>query len=299
MGARSAGTSLTQLCNVDASSLKQKSSAVVKPVSAAPRSAAPTSTAVAATATVFTAAARPTTAQRAAVPVQTAAAAIPAATATAVAPVASGASSTAAAAPAVPAATAKSKEMKRWSLADFDIGRPLGKGKFGHVYLAREKSQKFVCAIKVLFKAQLVSAKVDHQLRREIEIQSHLKHGNILQLYAYFYDDTRVYLVLEFAEKGELYKMLQKEGSFTEETTARYIKSLASALAYCHTKDVIHRDIKVSETSARERSKQARLVHFPCSLKFVSIFLLLRSPRIFCLGKMAKSRSDPLMICHQ
>ncbi|RRT57506.1 hypothetical protein GW17_00002698 [Ensete ventricosum] len=28
---------------------------------------------------------------------------------------------------------------KRWTLNDFDIGKPLGRGKFGHVYLAREK----------------------------------------------------------------------------------------------------------------------------------------------------------------
>ncbi len=48
-------------------------------------------------------------------------------------------------------------------------------GKFGSVYLAREKSSKFVVALKVLFKAQLQRASVEHQLRREIEIQSHLR----------------------------------------------------------------------------------------------------------------------------
>lgn len=40
---------------------------------------------------------------------------------------------------------------KQWSLRDFDIGRPLGRGKFGDVYLAREKKSKFIVAIKVLF----------------------------------------------------------------------------------------------------------------------------------------------------
>ena len=30
-------------------------------------------------------------------------------------------------------------EKRRWTLNDFDIGKPLGRGKFGHVYLAREK----------------------------------------------------------------------------------------------------------------------------------------------------------------
>lgn len=37
----------------------------------------------------------------------------------------------------------------RWSLDDFDIGKPLGKGKFGNVYLAREKKSKFIVALKV------------------------------------------------------------------------------------------------------------------------------------------------------
>jgi len=136
------------------------------------------------------------------------------------------------------------QQPKRWSLNDFDIGRPLGKGKFGHVYLVREKRQKRVVALKVLFKAQLTKANVLHQLRREVEIQSHLRHPNILRLYAYFYDATRIYLILEYADRGELYKILQEEKRFSEEKTATYIKQLASALAYCHEKKVIHRDIK-------------------------------------------------------
>lgn len=64
---------------------------------------------------------------------------------------------------------------KPWSLENFDIGRPLGKGKFGNVYLARERQTKFILALKVLFKKQLEKAGVEHQLRREVEIQSHLR----------------------------------------------------------------------------------------------------------------------------
>uniref|UniRef100_A0AC34Q1Y8 Aurora kinase n=1 Tax=Panagrolaimus sp. JU765 TaxID=591449 RepID=A0AC34Q1Y8_9BILA len=62
-----------------------------------------------------------------------------------------------------------------WKLSDFDIGRPLGKGKFGNVYLARDKNKKYVVALKILFKSQLVKSNVAHQLVREIEIQCHLK----------------------------------------------------------------------------------------------------------------------------
>ncbi|PIA64565.1 hypothetical protein AQUCO_00100205v1 [Aquilegia coerulea] len=140
--------------------------------------------------------------------------------------------------------SAASDKQRRWNLSDFDIGKPLGRGKFGHVYLAREKKSNHIVALKVLFKTQLKQSQVEHQLRREVEIQSHLRHPNILRLYGYFYDQTRVYLILEYAAKGELYKELQKCKFFSEKRAATYISSLARALIYCHAKHVIHRDIK-------------------------------------------------------
>ncbi|RZB80937.1 Serine/threonine-protein kinase Aurora-1 [Glycine soja] len=86
-------------------------------------------------------------------------------------------------------------EQRRWMLKDFNIGKPLGRGKFGHVYLS-----------------QLQQSQVVHQLRREVKIQSHLRHPHILRLYGYFDD--------------------------------QYVASLARALIYCYGKHVIHRDIK-------------------------------------------------------
>ncbi|XP_053558617.1 aurora kinase A [Bombina bombina] len=133
---------------------------------------------------------------------------------------------------------------KQWCLDDFEIGRPLGKGKFGNVYLAREKQSKFILALKVLFKSQLEKAGVEHQLRREVEIQSHLRHPNILRLYGYFHDATRVYLILDYAPRGELYRELQRCTRFDDQKTATYVTELADALLYCHSKKVIHRDIK-------------------------------------------------------
>mmetsp|Transcript_13678 Transcript_13678/g.20822 ORF Transcript_13678/g.20822 Transcript_13678/m.20822 type:complete len:309 (-) Transcript_13678:93-1019(-) len=140
--------------------------------------------------------------------------------------------------------TEKAKRGKQWSLNDFEIGKPLGRGKFGSVYLAREKRTKYIVAIKVLQKSQLLKAGVEHQLRREIEIQSHLRHRNILRMYGYFYDAKRIYLILEYSPGGELYKRLTIKGRFSEKVSARYIADLSQALDYCHHKHVIHRDIK-------------------------------------------------------
>ena len=141
----------------------------------------------------------------------------------------------------------KSQPTRRtWCLADFDIGRALGRGKFGNVYLAREKQTMFVVALKVLFKKQIKSLNVEHQVRREIEIQSHLRHPNILRLYGYFHDADRIYMILEYAPRGTLYMAQQKmpDKRFSEKDTAVFIHSLASALIYLHEKQVIHRDLK-------------------------------------------------------
>lgn len=144
------------------------------------------------------------------------------------------------------AVTAPDKKAEKWELSNFEIGRALGRGKFGNVYVAREKNSHFVVALKVMFKKQIHTNGIEHQVKREIEIQSHLRHKNILRLYGYFHDKQRVYLILEYAPKGTLFNELQRQPNkrLDERTTARYIRALADALIYLHQRDVIHRDIK-------------------------------------------------------
>ncbi|KAG1699493.1 hypothetical protein DVH05_012906 [Phytophthora capsici] len=135
---------------------------------------------------------------------------------------------------------------KAWSLDDFEIGRELGTGKFGQVYLAREKNSRMVVALKVLVKEQLKAAGVAHQLRKEVEIHSRIRHENILPLYATFQDATRVYLVLKYAGGGDLYKKMRSMPGrrFPERQAMLYTAQLVSALEACHQQHVIHRDIK-------------------------------------------------------
>eukprot|EP00357_Protocruzia_adherens_P028431 CAMPEP_0115015158 /NCGR_PEP_ID=MMETSP0216-20121206/26573_1 /TAXON_ID=223996 /ORGANISM="Protocruzia adherens, Strain Boccale" /LENGTH=369 /DNA_ID=CAMNT_0002385167 /DNA_START=119 /DNA_END=1228 /DNA_ORIENTATION=+ len=133
-----------------------------------------------------------------------------------------------------------------WSIKDFQIGRPIGRGKFGRVYLARERITKFIVALKIMDKQMIVRHNHEEQLRREIEIHANLDHPNILKLYHYFWDEKRIYMVIEYCPGGELYKDMKSKPKqkYDEATASRYIYQVCRGLKYLHSQNVIHRDLK-------------------------------------------------------
>ncbi|CAG7828613.1 unnamed protein product [Allacma fusca] len=139
------------------------------------------------------------------------------------------------------------KPWKLWKIEkDFEIGRPLGEGKFGHVYLARTKKERFIVALKVIHAKQIVEDKMQHQINRETDIHIKLEHPNIIQMYGYFRDMDKIVYVLEFAPGGEVYTELLNEEykRFSESKASTYIYQITHALNYLHRNNIIHRDIK-------------------------------------------------------
>ena len=70
--------------------------------------------------------------------------------------------------------------MKKWRLSDFEIGRRLGKGKFGDVYIAREKQSNIVVALKTISKSHLINSGLQKQLKEEVEIHVRLNHRHVI-----------------------------------------------------------------------------------------------------------------------
>ncbi|KAG6432380.1 hypothetical protein SASPL_103956 [Salvia splendens] len=122
---------------------------------------------------------------------------------------------------------------RQWSLSDFDVGKPLGKGRFGRVYLAREIKSKYIVALKIIFKEQIEKHGLQHQLRREMEIQIALRHPNVLRLHGWFHDNERIFMILEYAHGGELYRRLRKLGHLTEKQAATVELLLSLLLLFC------------------------------------------------------------------
>ncbi|KEG11385.1 putative protein kinase [Trypanosoma grayi] len=137
---------------------------------------------------------------------------------------------------------------RMWSLDDFEMGRKLGEGRFGKIYLARERRTKCAVVLKCLSKDMIHYHDLAHQLRREVELQEYAGryHRHVLRLFAFFWDDVRVFLVLEYADGGNLQKLLDSrpQQRLSEDETRHVLRPLLSALAFMHDRDIIHRDVK-------------------------------------------------------
>lgn len=130
------------------------------------------------------------------------------------------------------------------SIDDFELGKPLGTGRFGQVWLARHKESGYIVSIKMMQMAQIKTETDVKNLRREVEVHLALNHQNILKMYGYFYDSIRLYFILEYAGKGDIWKVLHENGHFSESKASNYILQICNALEYMHSRNIIHRDIK-------------------------------------------------------
>lgn len=79
---------------------------------------------------------------------------------------------------------------------------------------------------------------------REISILKLLRHQHITRLYEVMESENMIYLVTEYASRGEIFDHLVANGRMKEEEAARVFAQIVSAVDYCHSKGVVHRDLK-------------------------------------------------------
>ena len=95
----------------------------------------------------------------------------------------------------------------------------LGKGSYGEVELAKHKRTGKKLAVKKIDKLSLANKKIKATLLREVEIHKKLKHQNIIRLYTSLEDDKYIYLILEYAEKGNLFFLIRTKKALSEDET--------------------------------------------------------------------------------
>lgn len=120
----------------------------------------------------------------------------------------------------------------------------IGKGSFGKVYSAISILTGETAAVKCLSMKAIRSKPAYNKVRREIAIHRQLQNSNIVRLYEVFETESNIYFVMEYANNGDLLSMVKK-GYLQESYAKEIISKIILALEYCHSKKVLHRDIKL------------------------------------------------------
>ncbi len=128
-------------------------------------------------------------------------------------------------------------------IEDFEIGKLLGRGGFGVIFLARHLKSGSIVALKRM-NVPDPSEWGFRALLREINLQKNVSHEHVLKLHDVFVDKESVYLVLEYAPGGSLREVLSRRKQLPKALAAKYISDLCQAIQQFHTKQIIHRDIK-------------------------------------------------------
>ncbi|XP_020613754.1 serine/threonine-protein kinase 36-like isoform X3 [Orbicella faveolata] len=124
----------------------------------------------------------------------------------------------------------------------YHILQLIGEGSFGKVYKGRKKYSGQVVALKFIPKVGR-SEKELKNLQREIDIMRNLEHENIIKLLDSFETPKEVCVVTEYAE-GELFQVLEDDGSLPEQQVRKIACQLVKALYYLHSHRILHRDMK-------------------------------------------------------
>uniref|UniRef100_A0A8B9KAL9 Ribosomal protein S6 kinase n=1 Tax=Astyanax mexicanus TaxID=7994 RepID=A0A8B9KAL9_ASTMX len=140
--------------------------------------------------------------------------------------------------------------LERVGIENFELLKVLGTGAYGKVFLVRKVSghdSGKLYAMKVLKKATIVQkAKTAEHTRTERQVLEHIRQSPFLVTLHYaFQTDTKLHLILDYVNGGELFTHLVQRVHFKEQEVALYSGEIALALEHLHQLGVVYRDLKL------------------------------------------------------
>ena len=140
----------------------------------------------------------------------------------------------------------------------------IGSGAFSKVYLGKHIPTNELYAIKKIIKKE-IKTKIDsiEIIKREIEFHSKLYHKNITHLIATYENEENIYIILEYSNRGDLYKLIKKKKLTEEKICFNYFIQVLNAVLFLHENNLIHRDIKPENILLNEKN-EIKLCDFGC-----------------------------------
>ena len=133
---------------------------------------------------------------------------------------------------------------------DYELIKCLGSGTFGEVYLTENEKNHKQFATKVIPTSFLKRPELKKYIDSEIKIMKQLDHENTIKLHEFFQTNNNLYFIMEYINGGTLSDYLSsyklKTGKpFSQKMIQHFVKQIVQGLIYIHSKNIIHRDLKL------------------------------------------------------
>lgn len=148
------------------------------------------------------------------------------------------------------------------TVGPYVLVRTLGEGASGKVKLGVHNETGQTVAIKILKKAALTQTpQLRRRVEREITVMKLIDHPHVLRLFDVLQSSRYLFLILEYAEGGELFEYLVKHNRLTVDEAFVFFRQIVQGLEYCHKNLICHRDLK-PENLLLDKDKNIKIADF-------------------------------------
>ena len=134
----------------------------------------------------------------------------------------------------------------------------LGKSGLGTVILVENKATGVKRALKEIPKIGL-SKNDETTMLREVTTLSTIEHPNIMKIYEMIESPTSYNIITELVEGGELLDMIVNEKKLSEKLSAKFMYDTMSAISYCHSQLIVHRDLRPQNLLLTSKGPEASI----------------------------------------
>nr|KAJ0221279.1 hypothetical protein LSAT_V11C200056710 [Lactuca sativa] len=144
----------------------------------------------------------------------------------------------------------------RTSIDDFEIIKPISRGAFGRVFLAKKRTTGDLFSIKVLKKADMIRKNAVESILAERDILISILNPFVVRFFYSLTCRENLYLVMEYLNGGDLYSLLRNLGCLDEDVARIYIAEVVLALEYLHSLCVVHFPVIVALTAPFDKQPE-------------------------------------------
>jgi 5'-AMP-activated protein kinase catalytic alpha subunit len=138
----------------------------------------------------------------------------------------------------------KSRPQPGKTVGHYMLGKTIGEGTFGKVKMGTHILTGEKVAVKVLEKSRICEKADVTRVAREIKILKRNLHHNVIQLFEVLDTPATIYLIMENADRGELFDYIVAHQRVEEPQACFFFHQIIDGVDYLHQMEVTHRDLK-------------------------------------------------------